>query len=488
MIAALLQLAKTTAIYGLGQAASRVLTLLALPLLTAYLSPEQFGTIAVLTVMGIVARALFGLGVGASTGIVHFEQEDAAHRDATIWAALAIVGASALVLALGALALGQPLAEALFGESAWGTLVMLQLAIVAAQLAGEPLLLKLQFDRRAARFVAVSLGSSVLAIVCILALVVGAGLGVRGWLLGSLIGALAALVLGLVVARPAAPFSLDRARVRQLLRLGAPLMPSALFVLVILNAAPYALSRLADLSETGIFAVGYQLGMGMTLATTAFSTAWYPFFQSYATKADEGSAVFPRLVTAYLLVFGLLTVAFFVFAKPVVHLLTDPAFHGAYRIVGPIAAAQVLAGLWAMLLPGMYFAQETRWVPVVQGAAACAAVVAHLLLIPLLGAEGAALAVAAGVGGLVLLQLALNAARRYGVAMIEPGRVAVVATMIAFVCILQRMADEALSGWPQAAASAALVLLSLSAAWLTLKRQEKQAIAAQMPFLFIRKA
>ena len=59
---------------------------------------------------------------------------------------------------------------------------------------------------------------------------------------------------------------------------------------LILNSAVYFLQHLAGVESAGIFMVGYQLGMGMSLGTAAFTTAWYPFFQSYSNSQAKGSA------------------------------------------------------------------------------------------------------------------------------------------------------------------------------------------------------
>jgi O-antigen/teichoic acid export membrane protein len=70
--------------------------------------------------------------------------------------------------------------------------------------------------------------------------------------------------------------------------------------------------------------------------------------------------------------------------------MTRPAFHSAWTIVGLSATAQFLAGIYAVMLPGMYLAKEVQFSGLVQGIAAAAGVVANLVLIPLIGVSGAA--------------------------------------------------------------------------------------------------
>ena len=61
MFDSLVYIGKNAAIYGIGRAAGSVLSLLALPVLTIYLSSDEFGVVALLTMLGFVAESLFGL-------------------------------------------------------------------------------------------------------------------------------------------------------------------------------------------------------------------------------------------------------------------------------------------------------------------------------------------------------------------------------------------------------------------------------------------
>lgn len=480
MFSHLLRIGYNAGIYGLGQAGHRFLSLLALPLVTAYLTREEFGVLAILALIGIAGRSLFGLGIGAATGIVHFESDDTSRRDTVIWTAAAIAATSAVALLIVGVAMGTPLAEQLFGDGELGFAIMLQLAATAAQMVGEPMLLKLQYDNRAARYTFVSLSGSAIGIGLAMVLVAGYGQGVLGWLSGILAGATVTLCLALALGAPVGPIRLTMATAKRILRLGSPLIPSAIFVFVILSTAPYFLNRTAGLSEAGVFGVGYQLGMGMALATTAFTTAWYPYFQSYATRPAEGSAVFPRFATAYVLVFGLCVLLFFIFARPLVALLADEKFYDAYRIIGPIAASQFLIGLWSMLLPGMYFAGETRWVPLVQGGAAAVVIFGHLTLTPHLGGEGAAYSILGGTATMILAQFAINRWRNYRIVLCEPLRLSQILAMITALCIAQRVGETMFVPWHAFAVSMALILIYLTAGWLILAPTERSVLRTEV--------
>ncbi len=92
-----------TMVYGLGEALNRFANLLLLPLFTAYLSPADYGIIALLAFIPFLARPVFSLGLDTAVGIAYFERPDDAHRSAVIWTAIGVLGASVAVLLATAL-------------------------------------------------------------------------------------------------------------------------------------------------------------------------------------------------------------------------------------------------------------------------------------------------------------------------------------------------------------------------------------------------
>jgi O-antigen/teichoic acid export membrane protein len=134
---------------------------------------------------------------------------------------------------------------------------------------------------------------------------------------------------------------------------------------------------------------------------------------SFFERQEEASDIFGRLFTYYVLGFGGLCLFFFVMARPVVLLMTQPAFHQAYLTVGLSATAQFLIGAFSFLLPGIYFAKEMKYVSLVQAIATLASVVLNYTLIRNFGVLGAALGLALGMLVLVVVQHQWNRRRRY---------------------------------------------------------------------------
>jgi O-antigen/teichoic acid export membrane protein len=150
----------------------------------------------------------------------------------------------------------------------------------------------------------------------------------------------------------------------------------------------------------------------MNLIVSGFTSAWMPYFMSFINKWDEARILFGRVLTYYAFSFGGLSLLFYITARPVVMIMTKTAFHDAYKVVGLSATAQFLTGVFSIFLPAIYFAKEVRYVTLIQGTSALLAVGFNLILIPLFGMIGSAVALMLGLLVMSVLQQTWNFKRR----------------------------------------------------------------------------
>ena len=234
-----------------------------------------------LLVLGVALRIIVGIGSFGAAGIVYFRSGDKAHLQQTIWALLLLTVLGGMVMVALA-ALLSPLGSLPFGTAVESQhiLITVYVAALAVQNSAEPLLMRLQFEENAVKFTVASASGAVAIVGCSMFLVAVPQLGVMGCVLGQLIGGLillgiASIVAGRGLGRPKFVPRL----IKGILRAGVPLIPGGAAIMVMLNSAPFFVGNLLGLEEAGIFGIGYQIGMGMALATFEVSTAWMPFFQ-----------------------------------------------------------------------------------------------------------------------------------------------------------------------------------------------------------------
>jgi O-antigen/teichoic acid export membrane protein len=406
------RLARSTLIYGLGGILSRFATFLLLPVFTSYLAPVDFGISSLLGFIGLLLTPVFSLGLGAAMGICYFEGDDRCRKETAIWTVFTILGISVSLLAVLGCVFAKEISVLAFRTPQYHYLVTLSILSTCLSILGIPLLLYFQFEDRAKAFVILAIFSTFIGVGLNILMVVVLERGIQGLIESVLIGQAATFLVFLLPLIPLVRYRFSRTLAREILKLGLPLIPSFAFLFVVQQGNKYILQWLKGLETVGIYTVGFNLGLMMNLVVGGFTTAWMPYFMSFLNKWEEARILFGRVLTYYTFSFGGLSLLFYVTARPVVMIMTNTAFHDAYKVVGLSATAQFLTGVFSIFLPAIYFAKDVRYVTLVQGISAFLAVVLNLLLILWMGMLGSAIGLVLGVLVMSILQHAWNLKRK----------------------------------------------------------------------------
>lgn len=384
------------AVYAAGTIVSRGLALLSMPLVTRLLAPREYGVLDLVVTAGLLANLVVPLETPQALARFWNEREAGAaqHRLAgTAWT-FGMLGYAGFVLLAWA---GAPwLAPRVFGAGfveAWRA----GAAFIGAN--GVMLLLQsqLRWERRPVAYAAVSIayGGGTLALLGLLAW--------RGQAAGASDPAEAADVLwahaaaSLCVAlgawlalRRTLAWGLDAPELRAMLRYALPLVPAGVAVFAATYLHRWVLGALGTLDDVGLFGVAARLGGAVTLVLIGVQTAITPLV--YAHHRERGTpAALARLAEGFWCLALLACGAMALFARELLALLAGPAYAAAAPLVAWLAVAALLGQMY-VFAPGIPIAQRTGWQLAITVAAALGGVLLSLLLVPLAGARGAAVA------------------------------------------------------------------------------------------------
>ena len=407
------RLAKNALTYGVGQVLNRFISFLLLPVFTAYLTPSDYGVISILGLMILVLTPTFSLGFGTATGVCYFEGDDRSRKSSTIWTAFLILLISVSVLAILGMTFVQQIGWVLFQTSGYEYFVTISIISTCLSILSTPFILYLQFEEKARTFITLTIITTLMSIGFSVLLVVVLRKGVQGFVEGRLLGQAAGTIVYMIVVAPSLRFGFSWGIGQELLKLGIPMIPSFASLFVLQQINKYMLQWFSGLDTVGVYTVGNNLGLILSLLVTGFTTAWYPYFMSFVDRQDEARVLFGRILTYYVFGFGMLSLLFYLFAKPAVIIMTQPSYFEAYKVVGLSATAQFLMGMFNILLPGIYFAKDVKYVSGIQAIAAFIAVGLNLALIPMFNLLGAAIALVLGILAMVILQQRWNLKRNY---------------------------------------------------------------------------
>lgn len=377
------------AIYGLGDVATSIVGFLLLPVYVRYLSLQDYGILALLLVVEVVAKIVFRWGLDASFMRMYYDCPDQPARrrlTSTIFFFLLAVNGACLMAALGV----SPLASRwLFGVS--GYTLALQVTLVNTFIGGFfffPFhVLRIQGKPR--EFSVLTFARSFSVIVLRLVMVVGLGYGVLGVQLADLVvtGAFT-----FVLARWLAPLIrpvFSRELLKEALEFGLPRVPHGVAQQTMSMADRYLLSLFVPLRDVGLYSVGASFGVALKLFLSAFEYAWAPFYFR-AMNEPEAKQLYRSATTYAIAVLALATAGVSAVADDLVRLMTRPEFYDASRVVPWIAIGVTLQGVYLLTSIGLNITKHTGYYPIATALAAATSVGANLMLIPRYGMMGAA--------------------------------------------------------------------------------------------------
>ena len=348
MLGYLKRLLTTGAAYQFGDILAKALALITLPLYTSHLPPEAYGAAETLLTAVILTSILLRAGVGEAFIRFYFDDADPARRERIARTATATVAWTTTIAALAAVAFASQLSSLILNYhdpeliycAALGLWAFTNLEMAYAQL---------RVDERSRTYVLASGANVSMTVVFTIALVVFAGRGAAGLLLGNF-GASAIVVLGLWwVLRSRFSLRVIPADLRAMLRFGMPTVPADASVYALQVVDRLYLFRSFSQAAAGQYAIAVKLATVVFVAVRGFQYAWPPLAYSIESDEEAGS-VYSLVTTYYVLATGVVVCAVALLSRWMVRLLAAPKYFDAYRALPWLALGWALYGLFLVFV------------------------------------------------------------------------------------------------------------------------------------------
>ena len=378
-------LLSNTAILGVGTFASKLLVYFLMPLYTACLTSDQFGRADLIAQTANLLIPI--LSVSICDAVFRFTLDRAKDRGSVLSAGL-------LVLLIGAV-VGMPIALAFeavpYFSGGYGWL------IVAYVLASNFHTLCANFLRasgKTALFAAQGICATALTIGFNLLFLLGFSMKVTGYVL-SVVLADVLVGIGLFVFcglwRSIDLRAVTRSQVGEMLRYSAPLIPTTIFWWITNVSDRYMIAWFCGDSINGLYAAAFKIPTLLILASGIFIEAWH---FSAVTEQDDGrqSQFFSAVFDSFQAVMFMAGAGLCAFAKVCAVLLFDDSYYAAWQYMPVLLLATVFSSLVTFM--GSVYLVEKKSLNSFYTSLIGALVnlVLNFLLIPIWGAQGAALA------------------------------------------------------------------------------------------------
>ncbi len=367
------------AVYTAGAMARRVMPLVMVPFLTRVLTREDYGLVAMFTILTSFATPIITLSTPVALMRSHFKLDEDTQRRHVGTALLRILllgGLFTLILHVGR----HVLAPVAAFEPDW--LWTVGVAATAAGITDVALRLW-QARQQPLSYVSFQLSVSALELAATLVLILVLMLDWRGRIGGRLlaIGIGCVVVIVWLVRRRIAEWTFDREASRELSKFGLPLLPTALSILGMAIADRWFVASLVSVADAGLYAVGVQVAAVLRILVSALNSTWVPFvLQQLAEGGAEGRRWIARgsLIGSFAFVGVALLLG--LLAPYVLGVFVGPRFQAAAPYVFWLALAFAGRGTYTFVLGHYYHTGKTKRL----GSLSVVALVLNLVLCPIL--------------------------------------------------------------------------------------------------------
>lgn len=376
-----------------------------LPLYSKYLTTSEFGVVAAMGVLGSIIAAFSTLALDMAASRFYFDSTDSVTRRKVL-GTFFLGSVSIALVTFFILILCRPLLVMTYPEVAFYPFYFFTIITITAGVCGNYILSYFRIAEKPRSFFMMIGLTVALQFGLIYFYVVVRNEGAQGQVTALLITTLILLPAYLVIAYRNFIFVFDWELIKRGLAFSWPLIPTLLVAWVLNWSDSIFIANYCSMSDVGLYSMAYKISMVIFVASSAFSTAFYPVFFRKANERDQTAAKQSIYSFIHVSSRGFIALSFLLalFAEDIVRLLLDSKYRESYYLIRIILLSHILSAIMG-ISSNLYYQQSKRskfQLAVVSGAAVINLVL-NYLLVPTFGVYGAAYATVISMSVLTLL-------------------------------------------------------------------------------------
>lgn len=382
---------KNTFIYTILQLINSGIPFLLLPILTRYLTPEDYGMIATYNTLVGVLAIFVGLSMSGAVGIsfFHLKEEELKKYIGNIFNILLITTSLSLFMIM----LFQPLLlDKLKIPIFW-----MYIAIIVAwmQMITSINLTLWRSQQKAKPFALYSVIQTFLNISLSLLLIILLHYGWEGRIIGSVTAEIVFGLLSIIFIYKRGYISLNYSEKYMIdaLKFGIHLVPHQAALWMRSGVDIFLITSIVGVAQTGLYNVGLQFGMVVGIFAHAFNNAYNPYLyeklKNSTPEIKQGLVKFTYIYFIGIFVFAMTLSSFFVWLIPY---FLGERFQEAAKYIYWISLAYTFQGMYLMVTGYILYSKKNHLLSMVTISTSVIHVILSYILIQIYGPLGAAYA------------------------------------------------------------------------------------------------
>jgi O-antigen/teichoic acid export membrane protein len=379
---------RNSILYFFSTGLNKGLPFLLLPLLTRYISVENFGYLGVAMVFVSVLSLIFGFNPTLFI-IANFHKLDKHDIGKYIYHIFILTIICCVLVSVITLLFSDLLLR--YGITTGMTFVIILVALSRVFISIG--LVLLQMEKRAWDYLKVNIAFALPLFTLIFISIVNYSLGWTSVFISELIvgAGLTGIIIFYLYKNNYLIDGLQKEVFKEILTFSIPLIPHVLAFWAINFIDRLFLAEMTDMKTVGLYSTAYMLGLGISLIHESIHRAWQPYFFEYL--AEESEKRKQQMVKLTWLYYGGSIAIFFVYVgliKLLLPIVVGEEYMPALDYIPLIVLGYTVFGMYRVIAGYLYHLNKTVLLASISSAAAVLNIILNYYLIPINGGIGAA--------------------------------------------------------------------------------------------------
>lgn len=385
-----------TKVYMFAEILRNSVSLIMLPIYTRFLTPEDYGTVELLSMVVDFATIIFGARATAAIFRFYCTANTNKEKNSVIASSLFLSFFMGCIGAAFVYVLSGPIALAVFSDASYQELIILFAFTMALTPLIEIPFAHIRAMQKSWLFFNFSLIKLTTQVILNIYFVVYKEMHVEGVIYSTLIAYLINGAILTTYSLSKVGINVSRRAIVEIFSFSLPMKIATAGAFFLTFGDRFILNMYTDLSQVGIYSLGYKFGFIFTII------AWMPFQKMWDAEKytiyDQPNAneIYQKVFLYMNILLFAVGLGISLFVKDLLKIMSDPQFWLAYEVV-PIIILAYICQCWGEYCSfGVLLRKKTMQIAYAQWIAVLVIAIAYFSLIPEFGVYGAAWATVIG--------------------------------------------------------------------------------------------
>jgi len=352
---------KDSFIYSLGNASTKIIGLILLPLYTDKLTVAEYGVLGTVEVTIQVLIAVFSLSLRQALNRWYWDKDYKDRQKSIFFTTLAATGIGVTLMLIIFLPFTKNLSFSLFGSYEYAFLFKLLLISAAFQIFTRVVFALMRLQRKTVLYTITNIIKLLLTLGLTVYFIVVLKMGVDGIVAAQIAGFIFAVFINYRFLIKNVVFVFERKILKEMIAFSYPLVLSSVSSVLLTVADRYTVRYIGGLEAMGLYSLGFKIANVLKIfIINSVNTALMPIKLQMMDKPGN-KRFYSKILTYSALAFIIILLMLSLFSPEVIKLLaSNPQYWSAYQIVPVLCFAQLFEMLRRQVNFGLIVEKKTK--------------------------------------------------------------------------------------------------------------------------------